>query len=121
MTPDHSSDDTINRRKLLRSGTLVAGAGAAVLASTVVPRTASAADGDEFLVGRDNEASSTTSLIQGGTAGSSNPTLSLGNANGPALRRRQLLHRRRPRRGRRVHLLVKGARAVRHVRYGSPT
>lgn len=87
MTSDHSPDDVINRRNLLRGGTLAAaGAGAAVLASAAVPRAAFAADGDELLVGEDNEASSTTSLTQGGTAGNSNPTLTLANANGPALR-----------------------------------
>ena len=87
VTSDHSPDNVINRRNLLRGGTLAAaGAGAAVLATAAVPRAAFAADGDELLVGEDNEASSTTSLTQGGTAGNSNPTLTLANANGPALR-----------------------------------
>ena len=57
MTSDHSPDNVINRRNLLRGGTLAAaGAGAAVLATAAVPRAAFAADGDELLVGEDNEA-----------------------------------------------------------------
>jgi hypothetical protein len=87
VASDNHSDSAINRRHLLRGGTLAAaGAGAAVLASAVAPSTVFAADGDAVLLGADHEASTTTSLTLGGDLGSSDPTLALGNANGPALR-----------------------------------
>jgi len=79
-SPAESS--SVDRRLLLRGGAVLAGA--TVLAAAGRTPEASAADGDELLIGSDNEGASTTSLTS--TGGSAEATLALENTTGPTLR-----------------------------------
>ena len=65
----------VNRRGLLRSGALIVGAAAGGTAAAALTGTtaAQAADGDTLLVGRSNEAESSTGLEIGGGTGSADP------------------------------------------------
>jgi hypothetical protein len=85
-TPDVPVDRPLDRRLLIRGGAVLAGAaGATMIGAALSPTKAHAADGLPVLLGRDNAASSATSVTIGGTTGSSSPTLALKNANGPTL------------------------------------
>lgn len=84
MTPDDQIERPLDRRLLLRGGAVLAGAaGATVIGAVVGPSAANAADGGSVLIGRSNAATASTTLT---SAPGGNPTLSLTNTNGPALR-----------------------------------
>lgn len=84
MTDDDQAAQPLQRRILLRGGAVLAGAaGATVLGAALAPSTASAADGDPVLAGKDNTETTSTSLTI--TSGST-PALTLSNPNGPGLR-----------------------------------
>jgi hypothetical protein len=73
---------SVDRRLLLRGGAVLAGA--TVLAAAVNTPEASAADGDELLIGRENAGATSTTLTS--TPGNANATLALANDAGPSLR-----------------------------------
>jgi hypothetical protein len=73
---------SVDRRLLLRGGAVLAGA--TVLAAAGRTPEASAADGDELVLGESNAASSSTTLTS--TPAGDSPTLVLTNASGPTLR-----------------------------------
>lgn len=76
----------LERRQLLRSSALVAGAAAGAVALAARADVAHAADGENVVLGQGNESESTTALRIGGEDGTTAPTLSLTNADGPSLR-----------------------------------
>ena len=79
------TETAVGRRNLLRGGAVLAGAaGVAALGAVSAPR-ASAADGDPVVQGEENAATSTTSLRIGDPDGGADPTLALGNNDGPSL------------------------------------
>ena len=79
------TETAVGRRNLLRGGAVLAGAaGVAALGAVTAPR-ASAADGAALLQGVENTATSTTALLIDEPGGGADPTLSLGNDNGPSL------------------------------------
>lgn len=78
---DHTAN-TASRRSLLRGGALAAGA---VVATVAVPTPAQAADGDSVVLGAENEASTATTMRLSGAGAATSPSLSLANADGPAL------------------------------------
>ncbi|GAA3627380.1 hypothetical protein [Microlunatus ginsengisoli] len=80
--PVGSDSRDLTRRWMLRGG--VVATGAAVVAA-MTPSAAMAADGDQVVLGGDNDASSATTIGIGGGAGSTDPALSLVNADGPSL------------------------------------
>lgn len=81
-----SSESPVGRRQLLRGGAILSGAaGIAVAGGALAAPTAQAADGDPVVLGGSNDAESATSLTIGAAAGSVEPTLTLTNADGPAL------------------------------------
>lgn len=73
---------SVDRRLLLRGGAVLAGA--TVLAAAVKTPEASAADGDELVIGKDNVGATSTTLTS--TPGGANATLALANEAGPSLR-----------------------------------
>lgn len=75
----------VGRRGLLRGAGLLAGAAGAAALLTSTPATAEAADGDRVLLGRTNDAASTTTVRIGDDLGTERATLSLRNASGPTL------------------------------------
>lgn len=75
----------VNRRRLFRgAGVLAGSAGVAAVLSAVNAQPSAAADGDSVQLGRDNRASTTTSLISD-SEGGGDPTLRLTNNDGPTL------------------------------------
>jgi hypothetical protein len=72
----------VDRRLLLRGGAVLAGA--TVIAAAVKTPEASAADGDELVIGEDNVGATSTTLTT--TPGGANATLALANEAGPSLR-----------------------------------
>jgi len=85
-TPDVQLDRPLDRRNLIRGGAMLAGAaGATAIGAALSPTKAHAADGGPVILGEDNAASSATTVTIGGPSGSSSPTLTLKNANGPTL------------------------------------
>ena len=75
----------LDRRHLLRGGALLAGAAGATVAGALISTPAAhAADGDTVKVGTTNSGSSSTTLAL--APGGADPTLSLRNDDGPALR-----------------------------------
>ena len=84
MTPE-ISENSVNRRHLLRGGAVLAGAAGLAAVNAVAAPTASAADGQFAVVGQPNtEDSSMTLRIDGFTCGP-DAALQLLNANGPSL------------------------------------
>lgn len=81
-SPAESPTTAVDRRLLLRGGAVLAGA--TVLAAAGRTPEASAADGDELLIGRNNTGAATTTLTS--TPASDSATLALANDGGPALR-----------------------------------
>lgn len=79
------SEALVQRRQLLRRSALLAGAAGITTAVLSAPTRASAADGDNVLLGEDNVATSTTSLVINQPVGSQTPTLALRNGSGPSL------------------------------------
>ena len=75
-----NEDITLQRRRLLRGGALLAGAVAVTAAGTTK---AEAADGDQVIVGNDHTGTDTTSLTIDNQQA---PTLGLANGDGPSLR-----------------------------------
>ncbi len=80
------SDRPLDRRFLIRGGAVLAGAaGATALGAALAPK-ANAADGANVVLGAENNASETRTVITiDGTDGGPDPTLVLRNANGPSL------------------------------------
>lgn len=75
--------DSLQRRRLLRGGALLAGAAGVAIAGAAVP--ARAANGDPVLAGGETTATRSTRLTLDAVAGRSQPTLSLDNPSGAAL------------------------------------
>ena len=77
-------DPAVARRQLMRGGAVLAGvAGLTVAGALATP--AEAADGDNLVLGEENESSSATSVQIGAGDGSDQPTLRLINEGGPSL------------------------------------
>jgi hypothetical protein len=86
LSADAPIDRPLDRRFLIRGGAVLAGAaGATALGAALAPTRADAADGDNVVLGQENEAATTTSIRIDGTGGGADPTLALRNAGGPQL------------------------------------
>lgn len=87
MTTDLPLDRPLDRRFLIRGGAVLASAaGATALGAALAPTKAAAADGANVVLGAENNASETPTVITiDGAAGGAEPTLVLNNANGPSL------------------------------------
>lgn len=86
MSTDAPTDRPLDRRFLIRGGAVLAGAaGATALGAALAPK-AEAADGANVVLGAENNASETRTVITiDGQTGGPDPTLVLRNASGPSL------------------------------------
>jgi len=86
LSTDAPLDRPLDRRFLIRGGAVLAGAaGVSAIGAAIAPTKADAADGDNVVLGRVNDSTSTTTLRIDNPGGGSDPALALANADGPSL------------------------------------